>query len=73
MSESKKYPDSDIILFFLGPAYLILIKLRGTYNRIYNSGVKQNKNDKMGRKLILMSLGTIFYVILIVLLTSYDF
>lgn len=68
MSESKKYPDSAIILFFLGPIYLILIKLSGTYN----SGIKRSKDKKMGRKLILMSLGTVFYVFLIFVLSSYD-
>ncbi|SHI95459.1 hypothetical protein SAMN05216261_2320 [Algibacter luteus] len=72
MSESKKYPDSDIVLFFLGPVYLILVKLSGTYNPTYNSGLKRSKDDKMGRKLILMSLGTVFYVVLIIVLTSYD-
>jgi hypothetical protein len=73
MSESKKYPDSDIILFFLGPAYLLLIKLSGIYNPTYNAGTKRSKDDKMGRKLILMSLGTVFYIILAIVLTSYDF
>ena len=72
MSESKKYPDSDIVLFFLGPFYLILLKLNGTYNPTYNEGIKRSKDDKMGRKLILMSLGTVFYVILIIVLISYD-
>ena len=72
MSESKKFPDSDIVLVFLGPAYLILIKLSGTHNPTYNSGIKRSKDDKMGRKLILMSLGTVFYVVLIIVLTRYD-
>jgi len=72
MSESKKYPDSDVVLFFLGPIYLILIKLNGTYNPTYKEGIKRSKDDKMGRKLILMSLGTVFYVILIIVLISYD-
>ena len=73
MSKSKKYPDSNIVLFFLGPVYLILIKLNGTYNPTYNSGIKRNNDDKIGQKLIFMSLGAVFYVVLIIVLTSYNF
>lgn len=72
MGESNKFPESEITLFLLGPFYLILIKLNGTYNSTYNPGIKRAKDKKMGRKLILMSLGTIFYVALAIVLVSYD-
>jgi hypothetical protein len=70
MSASKKYTDSDLKLFFLGPLYLILIRLNGTYSH-HNPGIKRSSDNKMGRKLILMTLGTIFYVILIIVLINY--
>ena len=72
MKESKKYPESGIILFFLGPLYLILLKLNGTYSP-YQSGINRSKDEKLGRKLILMSLGTMFYVVLLIIITSYGY
>ena len=71
MSASKKYTDSDLKLFFLGPLYLILIRLNGTYSH-HNTDIKRSSDNKMGRKLTLMSLGTIFYVILIIVMINYD-
>jgi hypothetical protein len=71
MRESKKFPDSLIVLFFCGPFYLLLIKLNGTYSH-HNPGIKRSSDNKLGRKLILMGLGTIFYIVLFIVLTSYD-
>lgn len=71
MNESEKYTDSGILLFLLGPMYLVLIRISGVYSP-YNSKIGRPKDDGMQRKLVLMSLGTIFYVILFIVLISYD-
>ena len=72
MNSKNTYPDNDLILFFLGPLYLVLIKLSGKYNYNYRTASNQKEKDKkMGRKLILMALGTVFYVVVIILLSTY--
>lgn len=72
MSSKGTFPDNDLIIFFLGPLFLILIKLSGKYDYKYQTLSHKKEEDKnMGRKLILMALGTLFYIAVVILLTIY--
>ena len=72
MNSKDGFPDNELVLFFMGPLFLVLIKLSGKYNYNYRTSSHNNENDKnFGRKLVLMALGTLFYVVLIVILISY--
>ncbi len=72
MNNKDTYPENDLILFFLGPLFLILIKLTGKYNFNYRTHYNPKEKDKtLGRKLTLMVLGTIFYVVVFILFSEY--
>ena len=72
MNSKDGFPDNELVLFFMGPLFLVMIKLSGKYNYNYRTSSHNNENDKIfGRKLVLMALGTVFYVVLIVILISY--
>lgn len=63
MPQKSNFPENKLVLFFLGPWFLLLIKLNGNYNYNYRRSTLAGQSSKeFGAKLVLMVLGTLFYV-----------